>query len=161
MIARSYVKTRNLEELASRDPQLAEQVEALCKTVLALRGFAVIHQANGVLSFAATATAPFVEMKERDKPLTPFAQPSAPSEPAKKPLPESLSATARLLSAKANNKHGLPGVRFNAQRGNYVASIIIDGKKTHLGSFETAEEAGKAYEAAFRERLCARIVLPP
>lgn len=57
---RSYTKTRNLEELAQRDPEIAEQVEALCRAVLALRGFALIMQADSVLSYAARATEPFV-----------------------------------------------------------------------------------------------------
>jgi hypothetical protein len=57
---RSYVKTRNLEELAQRDPKIAEQVEALCRAVLALRGFALIMQADSVLSYASRATEPFV-----------------------------------------------------------------------------------------------------
>lgn len=58
---RSYVKTRNLQELAARDPAMAEQVEALCRAVLALRGFAMVMQAESVLAYAANATAPFVE----------------------------------------------------------------------------------------------------
>ena len=57
---RSYIKTRNLEEIAARDPQMAEQVEALCRAVLALKGFAMVMQAENVLTYAAKATEPFV-----------------------------------------------------------------------------------------------------
>jgi hypothetical protein len=63
-VNRSYIKTRNLEDLAARDPAMAEQVEALCRAVLALRGFALIMQAESVLAYAARATGPFIEATE-------------------------------------------------------------------------------------------------
>ena len=62
--SRSYIKTRNLEELAARDPEIAEQVEALCRAILALRGPAMILQANNSLTYAAAAVAPFVTMQD-------------------------------------------------------------------------------------------------
>lgn len=62
MSALSYTKTRNLEEIAARDPAMARQIEQLCKAVLALRGFAIVLEGNAVLRFAASATEPFVEM---------------------------------------------------------------------------------------------------
>jgi hypothetical protein len=61
--SRSYIKTRNLEELAARDPEIAEQVEALCRAILALRGPAMILQANNSLTYAAAVVAPFVTMQ--------------------------------------------------------------------------------------------------
>ena len=50
-----------------------------------------------------------------------------------------------------NNKSGFKGVAFNKPLNKYQASIKIDGKSKHLGYFETAEEASKAYEAKAEE----------
>ena len=50
-----------------------------------------------------------------------------------------------------NNKSGYKGVSFNKPMNKYVAHININGKKKHIGLFETAEEASKAYEAKAKE----------
>ena len=42
------------------------------------------------------------------------------------------------------NKHNILGVYSNNKR--YSSKIIIDGVRIYLGSFKTAEEAGKAYQ---------------
>lgn len=42
-----------------------------------------------------------------------------------------------------NNTHGLKGVSF--WQGKYKAQIGVNGKKIHLGSFETKEAAHEAY----------------
>jgi len=46
-----------------------------------------------------------------------------------------------------NNKSGFKGVCFDKPLKKYRASIKINGKIKHLGYYETAEEASKAYEA--------------
>ena len=51
--------------------------------------------------------------------------------------------------ANQGNKTGLLGV--TAHYGKYQARIRIDGKKRHLGVFNTPEEAHAAYVAAKRE----------
>jgi len=45
------------------------------------------------------------------------------------------------------NTTGFKGVSFHKQHNKYQAQININGKKKHLGLFESAEEASKAYEA--------------
>lgn len=48
-----------------------------------------------------------------------------------------------LYRAKAHNRVGLLGV--SADKKNFCARIVVDGKKHHLGNFQTAEEAHQAY----------------
>lgn len=50
-----------------------------------------------------------------------------------------------------NNKTGLKGVGYYKRGGHYRARIKINGKETHLGFFDTAEEAGAAYDKASKE----------
>ena len=50
-----------------------------------------------------------------------------------------------------NNTTGFKGVSFHKPLNKYVARIRMNGKQTHLGLFETAEEASKAYEAKAKE----------
>lgn len=45
--------------------------------------------------------------------------------------------------AHRNNKSGLLGVSPN--RNRWAASIIVRGKKTHIGTFDTPEQAHQAY----------------
>ena len=47
----------------------------------------------------------------------------------------------------ARNKTGFPGVHVSRLK-KYEATIICNGKTFYLGTYETAEEAGKAYEKA-------------
>jgi hypothetical protein len=49
----------------------------------------------------------------------------------------------------ANNKSGFKGVRFD--RGKWIASIVVDGKKKFLGNFASAEQASAAYDLAAKE----------
>ena len=50
-----------------------------------------------------------------------------------------------------SNKTGFPGV-FLLTSGHYQAVITINGKRTSLGVYDTAEEAGEAYKQAKRKR---------
>lgn len=47
-----------------------------------------------------------------------------------------------------NSSTGTKGVSFGKGIGKYVAYISIDGKRTHLGCFETIEEAAEARHQA-------------
>ena len=54
-------------------------------------------------------------------------------------------------STRLNNTSGFRGVSYSKQSEKYTASIQIGGKTKHLGSFYTAEEAWKAYEAKVKD----------
>jgi len=52
------------------------------------------------------------------------------------------------LTKFPSNKSGYKGVHFSKQNQNWVAQISCEGKVKHLGSFQTAEEASRAYNTA-------------
>ena len=52
---------------------------------------------------------------------------------------------------RINNTTGFKGVSFHKHINKYIASIRINGKIKHLGYYETAEEASKAYESKAKE----------
>jgi hypothetical protein len=45
----------------------------------------------------------------------------------------------------STNKTGYKGVSAYGNKGKYTAQITVDGKKIHIGCFESVEEAAKAY----------------
>lgn len=47
-----------------------------------------------------------------------------------------------------NNTSGFKGVSYQKTSGKWLARIKINGLKRHIGSFDTAEEAGLAYQQA-------------
>ena len=49
---------------------------------------------------------------------------------------------------RKDNKSGFKGVSKHKKNESWVASIQKDGKRKHLGSFSTKEEAAKAYAKA-------------
>lgn len=49
---------------------------------------------------------------------------------------------------RPNSMTGYKGVYKNYKSNTFGASIKVDDKKTYLGSFKTAEEAARAYDAA-------------
>jgi hypothetical protein len=53
------------------------------------------------------------------------------------------------LNRRGRGASGLKGVCQRAN-GRWCATISLDGKNTHLGSFDTKEEAAAAYDAAAR-----------
>ena len=61
---RSYTPTEQLTKVREADPALAEAIEKLCRATMALRGPAMMLEANSSLTYAATALAPFVVMQE-------------------------------------------------------------------------------------------------
>ena len=50
-----------------------------------------------------------------------------------------------------NNTSGFKGVCFNKHANKYKAQININGKRKHLGYYETPEEASNAYETKAKE----------
>ncbi len=54
--------------------------------------------------------------------------------------------------ARRNNKLGIKGVFRDSRSGKFCAQISINWKSTHLGMFNTAEEAKKAYDIAAQKR---------
>jgi len=49
----------------------------------------------------------------------------------------------RTNNANSNSTSGVRGVGFKSQTGTWTAQVKIDGKKKHLGTFKTVEEAEK------------------
>lgn len=56
-----------------------------------------------------------------------------------------------LRAAMSNNKSGYLGVDFHKKEGRWRATIKHDGKKRHIGYFDDAETAYKAYVEKKRE----------
>jgi len=54
-------------------------------------------------------------------------------------------------SPQTNNTSGFLGVGWHKQRKKWYAEIRLNGRKKHLGLFNTAEEASEVYLAAKRE----------
>lgn len=54
---------------------------------------------------------------------------------------------ARNRRMNRTNRHGFKGVRPTAASGRWTAEITIGGKSHHLGTYDTAEEAARAYDA--------------
>lgn len=50
----------------------------------------------------------------------------------------------RTTKANSNSTSGIRGVGFKSQTSQWTAQVKLDGKKKHLGSFKTVEEAEKA-----------------
>ena len=56
----------------------------------------------------------------------------------------------RNMRLPSHNTSGFKGVSFRKDRGKYRAYISIHNKTKHLGSFESAENAARAYDDAAR-----------
>jgi len=52
---------------------------------------------------------------------------------------------------RRNNTTGYKGVSFHKTLGKWHATIMVKGKKKHLGYFDTPEEAAEAYNDAARK----------
>lgn len=55
-----------------------------------------------------------------------------------------------------NNTVGLLGVSLCKATGRYRAQILVEGKKLHIGRFDTAAAASTAYQAAKRQHHIAQ-----
>lgn len=66
---------------------------------------------------------------------------------------------------QANNTTGFKGVKLDKRDGAYTASIKIHRKPKHLGTFDTAEKAARAYDAEAKmlhgEFACLNFPEPP
>ncbi len=47
-------------------------------------------------------------------------------------------------SQRSNNKSGVKGVHYNKHKQKWIAEIRINGKKTHIGVFDTIKDATDA-----------------
>jgi len=52
---------------------------------------------------------------------------------------------------RSDNPYGLKGVTFHKSSGKYAAQSFYNGKRVHIGLFNTPEEAGIAYNNTARE----------
>ena len=52
----------------------------------------------------------------------------------------------RNVGLTSNNRSGYKGVHWAADRGKWRSEITVDGKHIRIGSFETAEDAARAYD---------------
>lgn len=53
-----------------------------------------------------------------------------------------------LQNAQNRRLHSRKGINYRKDRGKWRVMITIAGKRTHLGTFDTAEEAHEAYRIA-------------
>lgn len=65
--------------------------------------------------------------------------------------PATVSQNGCNRPAQAHNASGIKGVYRNKRYGTWSAQIKINRKPKHLGTFATAEEAARAYDAAAME----------
>lgn len=63
-----------------------------------------------------------------------------------------LSQNSMNRKIHSNNKTGYKGIYYAKDKSKYRASIMINGKKKHIGYFETAEEASEAYANYAKEK---------
>lgn len=52
------------------------------------------------------------------------------------------------INRKYNNKYGYRGVTYKEATNKFIAAININGKRKHLGMFDTAIDAAKRYDKA-------------
>lgn len=61
-------------------------------------------------------------------------------------IPQSLN---KLFTDRINHRGNFPlGVNFNKNNNTYIARVCFNGKRIHVGSFKSPEEASMAYKVA-------------
>jgi hypothetical protein len=128
------MNTQRLDDIYQSNPELGAQIDRLCKAVKAAAAHAMQGGARNVVNLCLEATAPFKAPDPNDVMMS------------------EIAAWFSEIAPKKVNSTGHTGVVFNKECRKYEAKIRINGKKTYLGLFATAEEAGAAYQAAARER---------
>lgn len=63
----------------------------------------------------------------------------------------SLNENAANRRSPLRSKSGFKGVTYHKQSGKWQGAIKINGKHVHLGLFDSAEDAAKAYDARAHE----------
>ncbi len=63
------------------------------------------------------------------------------------------SQNSQNLKTPSHNLSGLKGAHYQNQNGKYRSRIVVNGKRYHLGCFDTPEEAHKAYCKAADEQF--------
>lgn len=67
---------------------------------------------------------------------------------------EKINGRNRRLSR--NNTTGVNGVIFHADRGTYTATVRVNGKREHVGTFQSIDDAHSALKLAYGQRLACR-----
>jgi len=65
--------------------------------------------------------------------------------------PATASQNQQNRTAPRSNTSGFKGVSWDAKCCRWFARIYVDGRAVRLGGYETAEEAGRAYDSAALE----------
>jgi hypothetical protein len=58
---------------------------------------------------------------------------------------------AHNVNMRKNNTSGHMGVSYDKKSKKWVAGFKINGKRKHIGSYKTVEEASNAYQAKIKE----------
>ena len=64
---------------------------------------------------------------------------------------QGLNQNSRNCGIRRDNTTGFKGVHFYKRKQKFSAQIVVNGKKIHLGYFDTAEEAHAVYCTAANE----------
>jgi hypothetical protein len=160
MMARSYLPTERLIALRQRDPEIAGVIEDLCNAIRATLGPLMYAGAANVIKTCNERIEPWISVPSADVPtmesiaeMFNLAVLSGRKAECSKPVVAFKHIVQRMPGRPGSS--GYRGVTFSKQRKKWVARLLVGGKGRHLGVFNTAEEASRAYEAARTQLLAA------